>query len=627
MAQTSSNPDGTSRGTHGAVTPAVAPSPALDRLLEYQDVHPVFQPIVSLSSGEVCAFEGLTRPGPESGFAGAADLFDAAANAGRLWELENLAWRVLLEKAEGLPDGTQLFFNCSPEVVCDARFPDALEAKVRAHPWLSPSRIVLEVTERGESVEVPGLIRAVEEMRARSFVIAVDDVGAGASGLNRVMSLRPQWLKLDRGLVQQIDRDRYRLNLIKFLIHFANLSGVSLIAEGIERAEELAALVQLGVRFGQGYYLGRPAPVYRLIDPALGDWLRFRSAEAERSRRSDPAASTLGVLAEPADAVQSAQPISEVANDLLRQPRRRGVVVMDGRRCVGWCSRQAVLEAARTSGAADPIGYHTRAGVAPLAPEAPLRSAFELLSVRDDADLASPLVIADRERVLGVVTLQAVLAAAAGDHALWGTRKATVTGLPDRVQADMRIAELIVESRGRAATGRTADHGAALIDIRRFSDFNGAFGYELGDRLLQDIADLIQSEVTGRLAESFLAHLGEDRFFLAGPRGALSERLASLRSRFDQMMAFAPRWAPGPDARPRPEHDPKPDTPLAVPMTGVGIRILDLGGVFERIDDPRQLYQIEQQLRQRSRALERASGPTATLLLTDQRHEDLRRSA
>jgi len=118
--------------------------------------------------------------------------------------------------------------------------------------------VVLEITEH-VAIEDYRAFRAAVPTVGRGVHIAVDDAGAGFASFRHILELRPDYVKLDIGLVHEIDHDRVRQALVAGIVYFAQMSGCKLIAEGVETEPELKLLRTLGVHLGQGYLLGRPA--------------------------------------------------------------------------------------------------------------------------------------------------------------------------------------------------------------------------------------------------------------------------------------------------------------------------------------------------------------------------------
>jgi EAL domain-containing protein (putative c-di-GMP-specific phosphodiesterase class I) len=230
----------------------------LKRMIRMRAIRMAFQPIFDLDLGRAAGLEALCRP-IGAVFASTAELFMAAERLRMLWPLEHVARASAMSTAGSWSGDDRLFLNCSPQVVCDPRFAQAIEHGVATCPGLRRARVVLEITERSDPRTRPSLARRVSELKALGFEIAIDDVGAGMSGLNRMMDLRPHWLKLDRELVRHIEMDPYRQSLVRALARFTADNAIRLVGEGVEREAELATLASLGVRFAQGFHLGRPS--------------------------------------------------------------------------------------------------------------------------------------------------------------------------------------------------------------------------------------------------------------------------------------------------------------------------------------------------------------------------------
>lgn len=232
----------------------------------------VFQPIADVRSMRTFGLEALSRPLGTCAFSNAGELFEAAEQLGMLWPLERLTRAVTLGGLAGWPRGIKLFLNCSPSVMLDDRFVSEISTALSSARELSPSDIVLEITERSDTGIFPELPARVRALRARGFQIAIDDVGAGTSGLNLITTIRPDWLKLDRQLIADIDADPFRQSLIGAIAEFARQNGIRIVAEGVERHEELETVIALGVGYAQGYFLGRPGSISTELSAEVNSW-------------------------------------------------------------------------------------------------------------------------------------------------------------------------------------------------------------------------------------------------------------------------------------------------------------------------------------------------------------------
>jgi EAL domain-containing protein (putative c-di-GMP-specific phosphodiesterase class I) len=211
---------------------------------------PVFQPIVDLETRAFVGHEALTRFSDGT----RPDVrFLAADKVGMMVELERACLREQIADARKLPAGAFLTLNISPALAIEPE--PLLDLISRAD-----RQVVLEVTEHVEIDDYSKLVDALARVRPIAH-LAVDDAGAGYAGLRHILELRPQYVKLDISLVRNIDSDPARQAMVTGMASFAQSVGCTLIAEGIETANELTSLRLLRIPLGQGYYLAKPAPI------------------------------------------------------------------------------------------------------------------------------------------------------------------------------------------------------------------------------------------------------------------------------------------------------------------------------------------------------------------------------
>jgi diguanylate cyclase (GGDEF)-like protein len=227
-------------------------------LAEAEPVVPVFQPIVELRTGRLVGYEALSRfPNQDNRTPDA--FFNQAGRVGLGPQLETVAIAAAL-KAPRRPHGTYLSLNLTPSAISST--------VVRASLPQDLTDVVIELTEHELAPEDGALEAGLTDLRGRGARIAIDDAGAGYAGLQQIMRVQPDVIKLDRSLVEHVDVDGAKAALIEFFIVFARRIGAEVCTEGIETAGELAALASLGVSLGQGYLLGRPGAGWASIAPA-----------------------------------------------------------------------------------------------------------------------------------------------------------------------------------------------------------------------------------------------------------------------------------------------------------------------------------------------------------------------
>jgi EAL domain-containing protein (putative c-di-GMP-specific phosphodiesterase class I)/GGDEF domain-containing protein len=221
----------------------------------------VYQPIMDLMNGGTHGLEALSRGPKDTQQHSPINLFEAASATDLVFELDRHCRRKALKTACDLPSPYRLFVNVVPASMYDPDFQGAALIKLLEGLGLSPERIVLEVSENYAIVNYTLFVEALANFTQMGFSIAVDDIGAGYSGLEKIAHLNPRYLKFDMQLVRDIDESNVKREMARALKTFADKMDSKIIAEGIEREGERQVCVDLGIDFGQGYLLARPAPL------------------------------------------------------------------------------------------------------------------------------------------------------------------------------------------------------------------------------------------------------------------------------------------------------------------------------------------------------------------------------
>jgi two-component system, cell cycle sensor histidine kinase and response regulator CckA len=211
-----------------------------------------FQPVVEARTGTLFGVEALLRS-TESTMPTPVSMLEAASQLGRLTLLGRRV-RALCAAAfaSGSEDQT-LFINLHPQDLLDAELIEP-EAPLTA---LAP-RVVLEVTERAR-IDPRGLGGRLSRLRELGFRLAIDDIGAGYSGLSSYAELTPEFVKIDISLVRGVHHSALKQRLIRALCTLCHESGCTVVGEGVESQDERDALLRLGCDLLQGYLIGRPS--------------------------------------------------------------------------------------------------------------------------------------------------------------------------------------------------------------------------------------------------------------------------------------------------------------------------------------------------------------------------------
>lgn len=233
---------------------------AVSRVASHDLLRPVYQPIYSLSTGDVIGFEGLVRPAADSGFASATSLFVAAEATRRTVELDVVCARAVLAGADKLGVDRYLSINLSPRTLeSDAFSVQEILALARRH-GVPLSQLVIELTERESVDDLAHLTQAIRTLRRNGVRVAIDDVGAGNAGLRLLSEVEFDIMKIDLSLVRASATHEASEAVLRALGTLARNRGHRIVAEGIETVEHLESVLELRYDAGQGYLFGRAEP-------------------------------------------------------------------------------------------------------------------------------------------------------------------------------------------------------------------------------------------------------------------------------------------------------------------------------------------------------------------------------
>jgi diguanylate cyclase (GGDEF)-like protein len=234
-------------------------SEAVSMVLATRALRPVYQPIFSMSTGRAIGYEGLVRPAGGAPFGDASALFSAAEAADRTVELDLACLETVAEGAS-LPDSdAYLSVNLSPRTLESNLFRVGELKAIFLRQGIPLHRVVLELTEREQVEDLDQLRANVEACRRAGLRLAADDVGAGNAGLRLLSEVHFDIVKIDLSLVQGGVMQDPSHAVLRALQELAAQWKASIVAEGVETAEQLSVIRSLGVTAGQGYLLGRPA--------------------------------------------------------------------------------------------------------------------------------------------------------------------------------------------------------------------------------------------------------------------------------------------------------------------------------------------------------------------------------
>lgn len=476
----------------------------------------VFQPIIDFRSSEVAGFEGLVRGPAGTSMHAPIGLFAAARRHGVLGALELACRRTVLQGfvALGLPE--RLFLNIGPVqrtepggVVIESLGLDETYAMVQSL-GLAPERVVLELTEHAPTLDLASTRAALTAYRALGFEVALDDLGEGFASLRLWSELRPDYVKIDRHFVDGIDTDTVKLQFVRSMRHIADTTGARVIAEGIEHAVELQVVRDLGILFGQGYFIARPeAQPQRAITAEVQEVVNERRAYVHPQPSQLGAGNvTLERIAAYVVPVSPDMRSEDVVARFESDPALEVLPVVERDRPVGMIGRASLIGRFARPFTRELYGRKPCSTVMeprPLALDkaARVEDLSRMIAEGASRQITAGFIVTDQGRYFGVAQGHALMRHIT-DMQLDAARYANpLTLLPGNVPIDEYMDRMISE--------RQSFH-ACYIDLDNFKPFNDVFGYRRGDDLIQLVARTLMAVRNPEC--DFLGHIGGDDFLI-----------------------------------------------------------------------------------------------------------------
>lgn len=230
----------------------------VSRIVAQKDIYLLAQPIIDIATGEVRAWEMLTRGPKGSVLESPLHLFSIARQTGMLYDLEMIVFEKTLQQIYKTGCKQDIFINFTPITLGHERFIRDIKNMLAKYKNISPRQITLEITERDAIEGMENFLYNIKVLRMLGFRVAIDDTGAGYASLHSISEIMPDIIKIDRSVIQDIDKNSVKESMLKGLLIIAKEAGSLVVAEGIENKEEASVLSRNKVDLAQGYYYARP---------------------------------------------------------------------------------------------------------------------------------------------------------------------------------------------------------------------------------------------------------------------------------------------------------------------------------------------------------------------------------
>jgi diguanylate cyclase (GGDEF)-like protein len=238
-------------GGADAAANSISSDETIKTLLDVSNFRTVYQPIIDLATEQVAGFEIFTR-GPDGAFENPGDLFRICIENNILTKVDMQCLKLCVEMSRDIAENMRVHVNLFPSTILDT----PIETLIAAFPKDKGRVYCVEISEQ-QFIGDPTFMREhVQKLRSAGVLVAIDDIGFGRNSLETLIFLEPDVVKVDRTYVTGISEDKYKVRLLKRLTNVAKSLGAEVVAEGVERREDLPILQELGIHFAQGFLWG-----------------------------------------------------------------------------------------------------------------------------------------------------------------------------------------------------------------------------------------------------------------------------------------------------------------------------------------------------------------------------------
>ena len=484
----------------------------LARLLRAGGLHCVFQPLADLREGSIYAHEALIR-GPEGSSMHTPDtLLELARREGILQDFELLCAFTALVQWGALGAPGRLFVNISADALVHGVALAGAErlGEVVRSTGVSPRMLVLEITEHERVSDMPLLRQAIKAVHACGARMALDDFGDGRSSLRLWSEVKPDFVKIDKYFIHDISDHPENLQMLQAIKGIADVFGTTLIAEGIETRDDLRALRDLDIPYGQGWLLGRPARAPRdAVDgPALEVMHDRRVAvlpHLGQTARPGVLRSLLVVQAPTASPTTSNDAVAAMFRE---HTDLHALAVVEGTRPVALINRQHFMNHYATLYFREVHGRKSCLAFANPSPrvvelDCDVDQLVGILTSQDQRYLSDGYIVTDNGRYLGLGTGDQLVRAVTETRIEAARHANPLTFLPGNIPISLHMQRLL-----DAGT----EFVACYADLNNFKPFNDHYGYWRGDQMIRLVARLAMAHCDAR--RDFVGHVGGDDFML-----------------------------------------------------------------------------------------------------------------
>ncbi|WP_428624837.1 GGDEF domain-containing protein [Sedimenticola sp.] len=498
----------------------------LYRIIRERSLTVLFQPIVNNKKREIFGYEALIRGPSDTPLHSPVTLFETAARYGHLVELEVLCREVSIQQFVRLNLDGKLFLNTSPESLFQPNFRTGSTLDILKHVGLPPEKVVIELTEQFPTENYEAIREAKHHYKSMGFEIAIDDLGAGYAGLRMWSELRPDYVKIDRHFMQDIHEDRVKQEFVRSIKNIARGLNCKVVGEGVETADEFRCVAKLGIEFFQGYYFARPAqiPVTTLAKSAFTQ----TPHDLLQTNRRSFFTTTISDLLQSVPGIAATTSIEESAQIFQMAPQLESLPVVDNQQPLGLVRRNNLMNLLLTRYGRElhgkkPIVQCLDHNTLMLETSLPIEQASGLISEQMKQNKELEFIITENGSYLGVGSVIDLLKVITEMQVRSARYANPLTLLPGNVPIYEELDHLLREQQ---------EFVVCYCDLDNFKPFNDKYGYEKGDQVIKDLADILRSEV--KHEQDFIGHIGGDDFILIFQSDNWQTHCQAILRRFEE---------------------------------------------------------------------------------------------
>lgn len=487
----------------------------LDELIEHNRLTTFFQPIISLEHGSIFAYEALCRTVGPNPFDTIDNLFQQAAISSKTLQLDmrcrENGIRLAAEQRIGNTKA-MLFLNICPTSLLHPDHSTGSTEMIAQKSGIPKEKIVLEITEQ-EAVSNYNLFRrAIDHYRNSGFRIAIDDFGAGYGGLKMLSLLEPEYVKIDRHFFQHNGRSHINYNLIDAIATACHRIGIHVIAEGIESEEDLRICREVGIQLLQGYFFARPAPEL-VVAEAIG-LQQLPPLPGSGTKLFDEVI-CIGDISTYIEPIDIHDRVLEVLDRLNSSPKTDCLPVLSAGRLCGLINRHRFMESRMVGrhGYGMSLNYYKHVGdvleenLLQVPHYTSVEEVARKIHLRQQMSVYDDICVTRSGRYVGTVSVRQILNAVTENSMMLARGANPLTGLPGNEFIQRQIARMLSKS---------THFDVSYIDIDSFKPYNDRHGFEMGDRVIKRVGDILVDAVKkcDQSSIGFAGHIGGDDFIV-----------------------------------------------------------------------------------------------------------------